>query len=70
MLFRRRKGKLGIIKKQRGRERKKQAGTEFRSFIHLFLRGVEKPTDLYLSRVKLCYCLSVPFSPCGKRREE
>lgn len=39
----------------REKERKKQAGTEFHSSIHYFLKSsVEKPTALYLSRVKLC----------------
>lgn len=56
---------------QRGRERKeKKSEPAFHSFIRLILRRVEKATDLYLSRMKLRYCLSVPFSPCGKKREE
>lgn len=69
LLFRRHKGELGIRKpKREGKEKKSEPA--FHSFIRFILRRVEKATYLYLSRMKLRYCLSVPFSPCGKKREE
>lgn len=57
-----------VLGDKRKRERKKKK--QELNFLHSFTHFEKKPTDLYLHGVKLCHCLSAPFSLCGKRRGE